>query len=198
MKLDILAIAVHPDDVELGCAGTLMAQMALGKKVGILDLTQGELGTRGTPEGRLEESAASARIMGISVRENAGFADGFFTNDEAHQRKLMTYIRTYQPDIVLANAVEDRHPDHGRAAQLIYESCFYSGLRQIKTFGAEGTPQQEWRPRQVFHYIQDRFISPDFIVDITPYWDKKRKQCWLSKASSIPRMTTGMNHKATS
>jgi N-acetylglucosamine malate deacetylase 1 len=175
MKLDILAIAVHPDDIELGCAGTLMAQMALGKKVGILDLTQGELGTRGTPEGRLQEAADAARIMGVAVRENAGMADGFFQNDEAHQRQLIRYIRTYQPDIVLGNAIEDRHPDHGRGAQLIYDSCFYSGLRRIETQDSEGNPQKEWRPRQLFHFIQDRYIAPDFVVDITPYWERKKE-----------------------
>ena len=175
MKLDILAIAVHPDDIELGCAGTLMAQIALGKKVGILDLTRGELGTRGTPEGRLQEAADAARIMGVAVRENAGMADGFFQNDEAHQRQLISFIRTYQPDIVLSNAIEDRHPDHGRAAQLIYDSCFYSGLRRIETEDAKGTPQAEWRPRQLFHFIQDRYITPDFVVDITPYWERKKE-----------------------
>ncbi len=184
MKLDILAIAVHPDDAELACSGTLMGQMALGKQVGILDLTSGELGTRGTPEGRLMEAAESARIMGIPVRVNAGMADGFFRNDELHQKKLISYIRTYRPDIVLANAVDDRHPDHGRAAQLILESCFYSGLRQIKTTDADGNAQEEWRPRQVFHFIQDRYLAPDFVVDITPFWEKK-KQAMLAFKSQF-------------
>lgn len=173
MKLDILAIAVHPDDVELGCAGTLLAQMALGKKVGILDLTRGELGTRGTPEGRLAEAAEAARLLGIAVRDNAGLADGFFRNDEAHQRAIIPYIRRYQPDIVLANAFSDRHPDHGRASELIAESCFYSGLRMIETLDKAGKPQEAWRPKNVFHFIQDRYIQPDFVVDITPHWDKK-------------------------
>ena len=173
MKLDILAIAAHPDDVELGCSGTLLAQMALGKKVGILDLTRGELGTRGTPEGRIQEAAEAARILGIEVRENAGFADGFFRNDETHQRAIMTYIRRYQPDIVLANAFSDRHPDHGRASELIHESCFYSGLRMIETLDEAGMPREPWRPKNVFHFIQDRYIKPDFVVDITPHWDKK-------------------------
>ncbi|GHB79299.1 bacillithiol biosynthesis deacetylase BshB1 [Persicitalea jodogahamensis] len=173
MKLDILAIAAHPDDVELGCAGTLLAQMALGKKVGILDLTRGELGTRGTPEGRIQEARNAADILGIEVRDNVGLADGFFKNDEVHQRAIIPYIRKYQPDIVLANAVEDRHPDHGRGGQLIYESCFYSGLRMIETYDAAGNQQEAWRPKNVFHMIQDRYIKPDFVVDITPFWEKK-------------------------
>ena len=173
MKLDILAIAAHPDDVELGCGGTLLAQIALGKKVGILDLTRGELGTRGTPEGRIREARNAADILGIEVRDNAGLADGFFKNDEAHQRAIIPFIRKYQPDIVLANAIDDRHPDHGRGGQLIYESCFYSGLRMIETYDEAGNQQEAWRPKNVFHMIQDRYIKPDFVVDITPYWDKK-------------------------
>ena len=173
MKLDILAIAAHPDDVELGCSGTLMAQMALGKKVGILDLTRGELGTRGTPEGRIREAENAARIQGIEVRDNVGLADGFFKNDEAHQRAIIPFIRKYQPDIVLANAIHDRHPDHGRGGQLIYESCFYSGLRMIETLDEAGKTQEAWRPKNVFHMIQDRYIKPDFVVDITPHWEKK-------------------------
>jgi len=173
MKLDILAIAAHPDDVELGCAGTLLAQMALGKKVGILDLTRGELGTRGTPEGRIAEAAEAAGILGITVRDNAGFADGFFQNDENHQRAIISYIRKYQPEIVLANAFSDRHPDHGRASELIHESCFYSGLRMIETRDESGNLQAAWRPKNVFHFIQDRYIQPDFVVDITSHWEKK-------------------------
>ncbi len=175
MKLDILAIAIHPDDVELGCAGTLLSQRALGKKVGILDLTRGELGTRGTPEGRIQEGLDSAKILGIDIRDNAGMADGFFRNDEAHQRKLATYLRKYQPDIVLANAIYDRHPDHGRGGQLILESCFYSGLRMIETHDENGEIQEAWRPKNVFHFIQDRYIKPDFVVDITPFWEKKKE-----------------------
>ncbi len=172
-KLDILAIAVHPDDVELGCAGTLMAHLALGKKVGILDLTRGEMGTRGTPEGRLLEAADAARLMGITIRENAGMADGFFRNDEAHQRMIIPYLRDYQPDVVLTNAVSDRHPDHGRAASLVVDSCFYSGLRKVETQDSNGQLQAPWRPRNVFHFIQDRYSKPDFIVDITPFMDRK-------------------------
>lgn len=173
MKLNILAIAVHPDDVELGCAGTLLAHLAKGDTVGILDLTRGELGTRGTPEIRLAEAAAAAQILGIQVRDNVGLADGFFRNDEAHQRAIVPYIRKYQPDIVLINALEDRHPDHGRAADLANDACFLSGLRQIETFDQQGKPQAAWRPQFVYHFIQDRYIKPNFIVDITPHWEKK-------------------------
>lgn len=173
MKLDILAITAHPDDVELCCAGTLLSQIALGKKVGIVDLTRGELGTRGTPEGRIQEGKDAARILGVEVRDNVGLADGFFLNDEAHQKAIIPYIRKYRPDIVITNAIHDRHPDHGRGAQLVSDSCFYSGLRMIKTFDEAGNEQEAWRPKQVFHTIQDRHIQPDFIVDITPYHDKK-------------------------
>ena len=173
MKLDILAITAHPDDVELCCAGTLLSQIALGKKVGIVDLTRGELGTRGTPEGRIQEAKNAAAIMNISVRDNAGLADGFFANNEAHQKAIIPYIRKYQPDIVITNAVGDRHPDHGRAGELVADSCFYSGLRMVKTFDELGNEQEAWRPKQVFHTVQDRYISPDFVVDITDVHDKK-------------------------
>lgn len=173
MKLDILAITAHPDDVELCCAGTLLAQMALGKKVGIVDLTRGELGTRGTPEGRIQEGKDAAGILNISVRENVGLADGFFKNDEAHQKAIIPFLRKYRPDIVITNAINDRHPDHGRGAQLVADSCFYSGLRMIETFDEHGNPQEAWRPKNVFHSIQDRYIKPDFIVDITAFHDQK-------------------------
>lgn len=173
MKLDILAITAHPDDVELCCAGTLLSQIALGKKVGIADLTRGELGTRGTPEGRIQEAKNAAAIMNISVRDNVGLADGFFANNEAHQKAIIPYIRKYQPDIVITNAVGDRHPDHGRAGQLVSDSCFYSGLRMVKTFDEQGNEQEAWRPKHVFHTVQDRYITPDFIVDITNVHDKK-------------------------
>ncbi|NIJ54996.1 bacillithiol biosynthesis deacetylase BshB1 [Dyadobacter arcticus] len=173
MKLDILAITAHPDDVELCCAGTLLSQMALGKKVGIVDLTRGELGTRGTPEGRIQEGKDSAAILGISVRDNAGLADGFFANNEAHQKAIIPFIRKYQPDIVITNSIYDRHPDHGRGGQLVSDSCFYSGLRMVKTFDEQGNEQDAWRPKQVFHAIQDRYIQPDFIVDITAFHDQK-------------------------
>jgi len=173
MKLDILAITAHPDDVELCCAGTLLAQMALGKKVGIVDLTRGELGTRGTPEGRIQEAADSAAILNIEVRENVGLADGFFANVEAQQKAIIPYIRKYQPDIVITNAIDDRHPDHGRGARIVADSCFYSGLRMVETFDEQGNRQEPWRPRLVFHAIQDRYIKPDFVVDITDYHDQK-------------------------
>ncbi|MEO6286541.1 MAG: bacillithiol biosynthesis deacetylase BshB1 [Dyadobacter sp.] len=173
MKLDILAITAHPDDVELCCAGTLLSQIALGKKVGIVDLTRGELGTRGTPEGRIQEAKDAAAIMNISIRDNAGLADGFFVNNEAHQKAIIPYIRKYQPDIVITNAVIDRHPDHGRAGQLVADSCFYSGLRMIKTYDEQGGEQQAWRPKHIFHTVQDRYISPDFVVDITAFHDLK-------------------------
>ncbi len=172
MKLQILAIGVHPDDVELGCAGTLLAAIDEGKKVGILDLTKGELGTRGTIETRKTEARNAADILGIEVRENLGMADGFFQNDEAHQRMLITAIRKYQPDIILANAPEDRHPDHGRSARLISDAAFLSGLRKIET-QIDGISQAAWRPAYVFHYIQDRFIQPSFVIDISQYMDKK-------------------------
>ncbi len=172
MKLDILAFGVHPDDVELGCAGTIMASIDQGKKVGIVDLTRGELGTRGTPTTRTQEAAAAAKIMGVDVRENLDMADGFFTNDEAHQRKIIALIRKYQPDIILANAPEDRHPDHGRSAKLVSDAAFLSGLRKIETIH-EGVNQSAWRPAYTFHYIQDRFIQPSFVIDITAYMERK-------------------------
>jgi bacillithiol biosynthesis deacetylase BshB1 len=172
MKLDILAFGVHPDDVELGCAGTIMAAIDQGKKVGIVDLTRGELGTRGTPTTRTQEAAAAAKIMGVDVRENLDMADGFFTNDEAHQRKIIALIRKYQPDVILANAPEDRHPDHGRSAKLVSDAAFLSGLRKIETIH-EGVTQNAWRPAYTFHYIQDRFIQPSFVIDITAYMERK-------------------------
>jgi len=173
-KLDILAFGVHPDDVELGCSGTILAAINEGKKVGIIDLTRGELGTRGTAETRDKEAADAAKILNVSVRQNLRMADGFFQIDEAHQRKVIQVLRKYQPEIVLCNAPEDRHPDHGRSAKLISDSAFLSGLRKIET--TDGTEQQEaWRPKYVFHYIQDRFLQPGFVVDISDYMDQKIK-----------------------
>lgn len=168
MKLDILVMAAHPDDAELSCAGTILKHIAAGKKVGIVDFTRGELGTRGTPEIRLQESADATKILGLHARENLGIRDGFFRNDEETQLKLIEVIRKYQPDIVLANALEDRHPDHGKGAQLAIDACFLSGLRQIKTGDLPA-----WRPTQVYHYIQDRYLEPDFVVDISAHWDQK-------------------------
>ncbi len=173
MKLDILAIAVHPDDIELGCSGTLMAEKLLGKKTGVINLTRGELGTRGTPELREQESAKAAAIMHLDARENLRMADGFFKNDEEHQRLLIKAIRKYQPEIVLANSLEDRHPDHGRAGHLISDACFLSGLRKIETFDDEGKLQQHWRPKYIFHYIQYRYFNPTFVYDITNVFERK-------------------------
>lgn len=173
MKLDVLAIGAHPDDVELGCSGILIKEINRGKKVGIVDLTQGELGTRGTIETRYQEAAEAARIMGVHVRENLKMRDGFLINDEAHQLQLIAVLRTYQPEIVIGNILDDRHPDHGKAGKLIYDACFLSGLRQIKTLDREGKEQQKWRPKYLFHYIQDRFYEPDIIVDISDVWEKR-------------------------
>lgn len=172
MKLDVLVMAAHPDDAELSCSGTIISLIQKGKKVGIVDFTRGELGTRGTPEIRLAESEAATKIMGLHARENLGIRDGFFRNDEETQLKLIQVIRKYQPDVVLANALEDRHPDHGKGAQLAIDACFLSGLRQIKT-KVDNQEQGAWRPRNVYHYIQDRYLEPDFVYDITPHWDQK-------------------------
>lgn len=172
--MDILAIGVHPDDVELSCAGTLIKHVQMGQQVGIIDLTQGELGTRGSAELRLQEAAAAAKVMGIDIRENLGMADGFFTNDKAHQLLLIEYIRKYRPKVVIANALEDRHPDHGRAGRLIADACFLSGLIKIAT-NHNGKPQDAWRPKRVYHMMQDRFVKPDFVVDITDTWATKLK-----------------------
>lgn len=172
MKLDILAFGAHPDDVELGCSGTIAKEVANGKKVGIIDLTQGELGTRGTAETRKEEAEEGARILGVQVRENLKFADGFFVNDRAHQFEIIKVLRKYRPDIVLCNAVDDRHIDHGRGSKLVSDACFLSGLRKIET-EQEGIKQEAWRPKWVYHYIQWKNIEPDFVVDITGFIDKK-------------------------
>jgi len=172
MKLDILAFAAHPDDVELSSSGTLIKAVKAGKKAGIVDLTRGELGTRGTPEIRDQEAAASAKIMGLSARENLRFRDGFFENDEAHQLEMIKMIRKYQPDIVLANAFDDRHPDHGRGSQLAKDACFKAGLKMIET-ELDGEKQQKWRPRVVYHYIQSIPRVPDFIVDVSDVWEQR-------------------------
>jgi len=172
MKTDILAFGAHPDDVELSCAGTILQQNALGKKTVIADLTRGELGTRGTPEGRIEEANAAAAILGVEHRENLGMRDGFFTNDAEHQLKIIEIVRKYKPDVVLCNADSDRHIDHGRAGKLVEDACFLSGLRKIETTH-NGEAQQPWRPRIVLHYIQDHFIRPHFVVDVTPYFETK-------------------------
>ncbi|MFT5667929.1 MAG: bacillithiol biosynthesis deacetylase BshB1 [Vicingaceae bacterium] len=172
MKLDILAIGVHPDDIELSCAGTILKEIAAGKKVGVLDLTHGELGTRGSGPLRLIEAANSAKILGLSCRENIGLADGFFINDQEHILPIVEILRKYQPDIILSNAPKDRHPDHGRASKLTSDACFYSGLRKVET-KMNGEIQDAWRPKSIYNYIQDRFIEPDFVVDITPFLKTK-------------------------
>ncbi|MDF2450155.1 MAG: bacillithiol biosynthesis deacetylase BshB1 [Bacteroidota bacterium] len=172
MKLDILAIGIHPDDVELSASGTILKHIAFGKKVGILDLSRGELGTRGNATLRSQEANASAKILGVSMREQLTMRDGFFENDERHQKQIIEVIRKFQPEIVLANAISDRHPDHGRAAKLIADACFYSGLIKIETKVGNQT-QEAWRPKAVYHYIQDQFMKPDFVVDITQFMDKK-------------------------
>lgn len=173
MKLDVLAIGVHPDDVELSCSGTLLVEIKRGKKAGILDLTQGELGTRGTAATRYEEAARAAEILGVHVRENLKMRDGFFANDEAHQLLLIQAIRKYQPEVVLANIKDDRHPDHGRAGKLIADACFLAGLTKIETKGDDGLPQARWRPKQVLHYIQDWHYEPDLLVDITDVFEQR-------------------------
>jgi N-acetylglucosamine malate deacetylase 1 len=173
MKLDIMVMAVHPDDAELACAGTIALHISKGLQVGIIEFTKGELGTRGTPEIRLAEAQESSKILDIKIRENLGFKDGFFANDEEHQKKLIQKIRKYKPEIVLTNGLEDRHPDHGRACQLAMEACFYSGLRMIETQNDDNSPQEAWRPKAVYNYIQDRYIEPDFVIDITPFWEIK-------------------------
>lgn len=172
MKLDILVLAVHPDDAELGCSGTILKHVAEGKKVGIIDFTRGELGTRGTAETRDQEAADSARILGLHVRENLSFRDAFFQNDEWHQLEVIKMIRKYQPEIVLTNALYDRHPDHGRAGDLANDACFLSGLSKITT-QLNGELQQAWRPKLMLQYIQDNYIKPDIIIDITPYIETK-------------------------
>ncbi|WP_216351114.1 bacillithiol biosynthesis deacetylase BshB1 [Mucilaginibacter polytrichastri] len=172
MKLDILVLAVHPDDAELGCAGTILKHLALGHKVGVVDLTHGELGTRGSAEIRDKEAAAASQILGLTIRENLGMPDGFFTNTKAYQLMVVEAIRKYQPEILITNAYHDRHPDHGRASQLTEDAAFLAGLRKIETT-LNGELQQEWRPKQVLHFIQDRYIKPDILIDITEHWDKK-------------------------
>ncbi|MCO5936233.1 bacillithiol biosynthesis deacetylase BshB1 [Mucilaginibacter sp. RB4R14] len=173
MKLDILVLPVHPDDAELGCAGTILKHIKLGHKVGIVDLTRGELGTRGSAEIRDEEAAKAAEILGLSVRENLAIPDGFFTNTQECQLKVIAAIRKFRPEIVITNAYHDRHPDHGRANELVEASAFLSGLRRIETFDADDKAQEPWRPTQVLHFIQDRYIKPDIIVDVTEFWGKK-------------------------
>ncbi|PPK92766.1 bacillithiol biosynthesis deacetylase BshB1 [Nonlabens xylanidelens] len=172
MKLDILAIGAHPDDIELSCSGVLLKEQSLGKKTGVLDLTRGELGSRGSAEIRDQEAAAAAKTLKLSVRENLAFKDGFFTNDEAHQLEIIKIIRKYRPEIILCNAVKDRHPDHAKGSELTSVSCFLSGLKRIETT-LDGIAQEHWRPKHVYHYIQWLDIEPDFVVDISGFMDQK-------------------------
>ncbi|MFN7912468.1 MAG: bacillithiol biosynthesis deacetylase BshB1 [Bacteroidota bacterium] len=174
MKIDILAIGVHPDDVELSCAGTILKHIALGKTVGILDLTKGELGTRGNAKLRTEEAMAAAKILGVTFRKQLNLKDGFFENNESNLIPIIEVIRESQPEIVLANAISDRHPDHGRAAKLIADACFYSGLLKIETF-QQNKNQEAWRPKVLYHYTQDNYLTPDFVVDVTEHLDEKLK-----------------------
>lgn len=180
MKVDILAIGAHPDDVELGCGGTLAKLISEGKKVAIVDLTQGELGTRGTNVTRAQEAASASEILSISARENLKMKDGFILNSEEYQIQIVKMIRKYQPEIVLANAVDDRHPDHAKAAKLVSDACFLSGLVKIET-ELDGENQKQWRPKQVFHYIQWKHITPDFVIDISNFMEKKIEACLAYK-----------------
>ncbi|HLG35939.1 MAG TPA: bacillithiol biosynthesis deacetylase BshB1 [Bacteroidia bacterium] len=181
MKLDILAFAAHPDDVELSCSGTLLLHKSLGKKIGIVDLTRGEMGTRGTPETRKKEADAASKILQLDARENLGFEDCFFINDKEHRMKVVSVIRKYQPNIVLANAIADRHPDHARAAQLISESCFIAGLKKTETI-LDGNQQSLWKVKALYHYMQDRYIKPDFVVDVSEWFEKKMESVLAYKS----------------
>ena len=172
MTVDILAIGVHPDDVELSCSGTLLEQIENGYSVGLVDLTQGELGTRGSAEIRLQEALDASKILGAEFRENLGMRDGLFEINEENLLKLVVSIRAHRPKIVLANAIRDRHPDHGRAAELIHQACFLAGLRKIET-SKDGVQQEAWRPKNVYHYIQDRALEPDFVFDISNVIEQK-------------------------
>jgi len=172
MKLDILAFSAHPDDVEISCGGTIIKQIQLGYSVGIVDLTQGELGTRGSAEIRLTESDQASKLLGLSARENLKMKDGFFEHSEENKLKIVTAIRKYQPDIVIANSITDRHPDHGRGSKLVSDACFLAGLPKVKTF-VDGNNQKAWRPKTIYHYIQDYYIKPDFIIDISDVINQK-------------------------
>ena len=182
MDIDILAFGAHPDDVELGCAGTISKAVFEGKKVGIIDLTLGEMATRGTTDIRAKEAQISGELLGVVFRENMNFKDAFIFNDETHQRKLISVIRRYRPEIVLCNAVKDRHIDHAKASELVSHSCFLSGLQKIKTFDDNGQNQEAFRPKHIFHYIQWEDLAPDFIINITGHLDKKMKAIRIFKS----------------
>lgn len=190
MKLDVLFFAAHPDDVELGCAGTICKLTSEGKQVGIIDLTQGELGSRGTPETRMEEALEAGKIMGLSVRHNLGFRDGFFVSDEAHQLAVVKMIRKYRPDVVIANVPHDRHPDHGKGSKLVRDAAFLAGLRKIET-KLDEKEQEAWRPRSVFFYIQDFYHQPSFVVDITPFWEQKKQAILAYKSQFFSESQNG-------
>ncbi len=197
MKVDVLAIGAHPDDVELGCGGTIAKLISEGKKVAILDLTQGELGTRGTNETRAIEAQNASTILGISARENLKMKDGFLINSEEYQLKIVEMIRKYQPEIVLCNAIDDRHPDHAKTAKLVSDACFLSGLIKIETHFDE-IIQKPWRPKHIFHYIQWKNIEPDFVVDISGFLDKKLEACLAYKTQFYdPTSTEPMTPIAT-
>lgn len=181
MKVDILVFAAHPDDAELSCSGTILAHLALGYKVAVVDLTRGELGTRGSADLRDKEAEEAGKILGVNYRENLGFRDGFFVKNEEHELKIIQTIRKYQPEIVLANALSDRHIDHGRAADLVHDSCFLSGLKKIQT-EYNSIPQEAWRPKKVYHYIQDQLSQPDIVFDISGYFDKKMESILAFKS----------------
>ena len=174
MKLDLLVFGAHPDDAELGAGATIAKEVALGKKVGIIDLTRGELGTRGSAQIRDKEAAEAAKILGIALRENMKFADGFFRDDREHQIALIRMIRKFRPETVLCNAIDDRHIDHARGSTLVHNACFLSGLVKIETqLAGETNVQEPWRPKQVYHYIQWKNLTPDFVVDVTGFMEKK-------------------------
>ena len=182
-KLDFLAFGAHPDDVELGCSGAILKIQDSGKKVGVVDLTRGELGTRGSSKIRSKETELASKILGLNIRENLEFEDGFINNDKEHQLKVISVIRKYKPDFVFCNAPDDRHIDHPKASKLITDSCFLSGLSKLKTFDSSGNNQEKWRPKNIFHYIQWKNLKPDFILDITGYMNSKMKaiKCYSSQ-----------------
>ncbi len=207
MKLDILAFGAHPDDIELSCSGTIAKEISFGKKVGIVDLTRGELGTRGSVAIRDEEAALAASILGVTIRENLNMRDGFFVNDEIHQMKIIKMIRKYQPEIVLCNAIDDRHIDHSKGSRLVSDACFLSGLIKIET-SIEGIQQMAWRPKLVYHYLQWKNIEPDFVVDISDFNDKRvasilayRSQFYNSKSTepetpiATKKFIESLNHR---
>ena len=173
MKLDILAIGVHPDDVELGCSGTIINEIKNGKRVGIVDMTQGELGTRGNAETRAKESAISSEILKLTIRENLGLADGYFENNSDNLNAVIKTIRKYQPDMVLINAYDDRHPDHAKGHQLVKQACFLSGLPKIELLDENNNKLEAWRPKTIFSYIQDYYLKPDIVIDVTEYWSER-------------------------